>query len=314
MIEGKAEFCKEKLKIENNFCKSKYISETLRKDFKEKVQRVFKEIYTFYYNKGNHKTIESIEKEISMLKTCINERFRINRSEYLHIFAKLLRDNISFYINSFKDKITEENVHKKLKKKYTDLKNSIHYDLNVEMKENLNSKQKQEKYSKCLTEIMNFCKDNTSGILSIINDLNKTYLFLLKACSHLILIFEFPLNEMNKEFKTSINLENLHKEEFFNVIINDDFIKSLIIEVKNKELPLFLNLRPVIVKIEGDIANSTKDMKNLKLLILDLDKEEKEPDDLKDHDLSSLTDPRSLNQLIINTSKYFSIYIGITID
>ncbi len=231
----------------------------------------------------------------------------------MYLFAILLRDNISFYIKSFKDKITEESLHKKLKKKYTDLKNSIHLDLNKELTDSMNVKQKEAKYRKCLTEILNFCRENTNGILSIINDLNKTYLFLLKACSHLIEIFEYPVIEMIKEFKITVDLENIHKEEFFNVIINDDFIKSLIIEVKNKELPLFVQLRPIILKIEEDIANASKDMKTLKLLIQDLEKEEKEQDDLKDYDLSGLTDPRSLNQLIITTSKYFSIYLGITI-
>ena len=75
---------------------------------------------------------------------------------------RLLNENVSVYIKSFKDSITEKCVNKKLKEKYYELKKTIYSDLN---KENLNTKETNLVKQKCMNDILNFCKDNKNEIV-----------------------------------------------------------------------------------------------------------------------------------------------------
>jgi hypothetical protein len=292
--------CKQRLKIGKNLLRDKYKAEAYKKEFKEKLQRVFKEIYTYYYNSGNNKSTVNMEKEIRSLSSQINEKLLNCKPDYLHLFVKLLNENVSAYIKSFKDSITEKPINKKLKEKYHDLKKSIHIDINKDINDLI--KHKETKF-KCINEILNFCKDNKNEIVSIINDLNKIYGILMKSSPLLNQIFKIPFMELETERDCNLSMENIHKEEFFNVIINDDFIKSLIIEVKNKDIQSFIDLRPIVINIEEEITNANKDMKKLKDLIDEIDKQEKEKEEVKEEDLSYLNDAKSLHQFLINTSK-----------
>ena len=224
----------------------------------------------------------------------------------------MLNENVSIYIKSFKNSITEQSKNKKLREKYYELKKSIFTDINKDLcQDSNNSSNLGNVYininnssvkQKCINEILNFCKDNKNEIVSIINDLNKVYQILSRSAPLINQIFKIPFMELENEYDTKLTMENIHKEEFFNVIINDDFIKSLIIEVKNKELPIFIEIRPVINKIEDEISNSEKDMAKLKCLLEEFLKQEKE-ESCKEEDLSYLNDAKSLHQFLINTSK-----------
>lgn len=301
-LEGNRDVNKERNR-ENTYSRSRLERESARQEFKEKMEKIFREVYSFHSSGSQVKSTQYLENEIHSFKVYIDEKFLSSKIEYLALFTKLLNDNISHFIKSFKEKITEDSINKKLKRKYTELKNSIHNDMNNKESDQ-NVKQKEAKYKKCLLEIITFCRENSNEIISIVSDLNKTYQNLVKSSSILNNAFESAMIEIVKEYEIVLSLENLHKEEFFNMIINDDFIKSLIIEVKNKDLPDFVKLRPIIVKIEEDISNSSKDMKLLKTLVKDLEKELKELEDMKKHELNCLTDPRSLNNYIISASKY----------
>lgn len=289
--EGEVDCCKERIKIGRNLIRSKYKAQV--GDFKEKVQKILKEVYTFHYNSGkNYKSTVNQEKEIKVLTAQINERI-INSKEYLMLFARILQENISIYIRSFKDLIVEKFVNKKLKERYYELKKGIHFELNKD--KNISKKEKDAKVVKCIAEVLEFCKENKLEMVGIVNDLNKIYNILIKACPQLNDIFSVPLGELEANYEVCISMENLHREEFLNVIINDEFIKSLINEINNKDIPNFLEMRPTIAKIEEEIRQASNDMKKLKELIDKIDN--------KQEDFSRLNTAESVHDYLITKSK-----------
>jgi hypothetical protein len=152
-------------------------------------------------------------------------------------------------------------------------------------------------------QIYEFCIEFKDDICNIIKELNIIYRAIIKSSRSLDEIFQCPL-DMIKDVSI-IKTENLHKEEFFNAIINDNFIKALIIEVKTKDITGFIELRPIINTIEQDIQDSSKDMKKLgeyltKLKVLD-------NATASSHSIidtsSKMLDEKVLNDLIIQSAK-----------
>ena len=175
------------------------------------------------------------------------------------LFSSSVIQNISNFIKENKDKILQISDNKCVKDKYLQLKKLITYSMN-----NISDNEKKLSASKCYNDIKNFCVQNQQEISNIINDLNKIYNVITNSSKKLDTIFKNPLIIIKEELHIDFSINDLHVEEFFNAIINDDFIKALIIEVKQKEIPSFVVLRAIIEKIENEINLGKKVLKKLK--------------------------------------------------
>jgi hypothetical protein len=290
--------CKERLKIGRNLLRNKDRSETQVTEFKNKVSKLLNDVYSLYLNSNrNQKSIVHKENEFKLLYQQINDKI-INSKEYLILFARILQENISEYIKYSKNLIIEKMPIKTLKENYYDMKKAIHADLGKD--KNAPQKQRESKYVKCINEIYQFCKENRKIIVFIVKELTKIYTVLIQACPLLENIFRVPLGELEANYEISIKMENLHKEEFLDVIINDDFIKCLLNEINNKEIAEFIEQRPTISNIEEEIKSSSKDMKKLKDLIEKIDNQKELIETIN---LARLSDAKSVHDILIKQSK-----------
>jgi len=259
-----SECCRERIRIGHNLLKDKLQKDPTVKDFREKIYDIFKEVYSHFDDpsKSSSKNIK-LEKECQKLKTSVIEKIINKRPDYIYYFLRILNDNISIFIKYFKDKIFERPMNKQLKEKYFELKKFIQKELSNLPQASL----KKEKEKALYMDFYNFCKEKKAEIVAIIKDLNRIYDVIIKAAPFLDDLFKSVFNEVENEFEAIIQMDNLHKEEFYNIIMADEFIKSLLIEVNRQDFPCFIELRPVVQKIEEEIRNSDKDMTLLKEII-----------------------------------------------
>jgi hypothetical protein len=259
-----SECCRERIRIGHNLLKDKLQKDPTIKDFREKIYDIFKEVYNHFDDpvKSGSKNIK-LEKECQKLKTSVIEKIIHKRPDYIYYFLRILNDNISIFIKYFKDKIFERPINRQVKEKYFELKKFIQKELANVKETNL----KKEKEKALYMDFYNFCKEKKGEIVAIIKDLNRIYDVIIKAAPFLDDLFKSVFNEVENEFEAIIQMDNLHKEEFYNIIMADEFIKSLLIEVNRQDFPCFIELRPVVQKIEEEIRNSDKDMTLLKEII-----------------------------------------------
>lgn len=272
-------------------------------EFSNEIEIIFKEVYSFYFNTGyNHSRSTPIEHDIQKYEKFISIKIT-QEKDLLPVFFKALYQNISGYIKIFKDKILALNNNKQVRDRYNELKKII----TTSMSSNATPEQKAKTEIIYTNEILLFCNTYKVQIVNIIKDLNKVYEAIIKSSTVFDGIFHMPLSLIKDDYELQLKTKNLHKEEFFNAIINDDFIKALIIEVKNKDIPSFVKLREDIKEIEEDISNCCKDMKRLKELFnkKHFQMEEK----FEDETLIDLKDVKTLNQYIINAAKYINNFL-----
>lgn len=270
-------------------------------EFSNEIEIIFKNIYSFYFNIGNnHLRSSPIEHDVQNYEEFISLKIS-QEKDSLPVFFKALYQNISGYIKIFKDKILALNNNKQVKDRYNELIKLITNSLNQSNSNNLTQEQKTKNEIKHSNEILNFCNNYKNPIVNIIKDLNKVYEAIMKSSSVFDGIFHTPLALIKEKYNLQLKTKNLHKEEFFNAIINDEFIKALIIEVKNRDIQEFVKLRDDIKEIEDDISNSNKDMKKLKELFNK--KHFQIEDKIEDETLIDFKDVKSLNQYIVNAAK-----------
>lgn len=183
-----------------------------------------------------------------------------------------------------------------VKNRYDELKSCI-----TETMRKIPHEQRKQKENCFRNKILSFCEENKTDIGNIIIELHAVYKAIMRASQDLDLIFSVPLDMIRQEYH--IKTENLHKEEFFNAIINDEFIKALIIEIKTKDLPDFLKLRPLIKSIEDDMNNSSKDMRKLVDLLEKLRCLENGSGQTIIDTNPKVVDEKALNDLIIQSAK-----------
>ena len=259
-----SECCRERIRIGQNLLKDKLHKDPTVKDFREKIYEIFKEVYSHFDDPGKNSPKNlKLEKECQKLKTSVIEKIIHSRPDYIYYFLRVLYENISIFIKYFKDKIFDKPVNKKVKEKYYELKKTIQKELSA-IKESDVRKEKEKIF---FNDVLNFCKEFKSEIINIIKDLNRVYDVIIRAAPFLGELFKSVFNEVENEFEAIIQMDNLHKEEFYNVMMADEFIKALLIEVNRQEIPSFVEMRPVVQKIEEEIRNSDKDMTLLKEII-----------------------------------------------
>jgi hypothetical protein len=143
-------------------------------------------------------------------------------------------------------------------------------------------------------------------ILSIINQLFKVYSDITGSAKLLDHIFAKYVGLLNKAVNEDFTLVDLHTEEFFNTVYaKDDFIKAMIIEVKQREIDSFIQVREGIDTIENEINSAKKVMKKLKEFTerntkIFMEEVSELSGDIK-------YDVRMLNDFLIQTAKYIKI-------
>jgi hypothetical protein len=174
-----------------------------------------------------------------------------------------LLNYISKFIKKFKDSILAKVSHKELKSKYDHIRKCIQI---IMSNHSNNQEQKFINERKATQEVFNFCQDYKKQIANLIYELNIVYKSIVKSGSILDVIFKTPQEKIQNDYNLDfdVSTQQLHKDEFFNAIINDDFIKALIIEVKTKDLDCFIDLRSIIKNIEEDINNIQRDTTEIK--------------------------------------------------
>lgn len=82
----------------------------------------------------------------------------------------------------------------------------------------------------------NFWKTYKKEIDDVINQLNQLYSILLNSVKEITLVFEYPLKQIEKKREgAKMNIETFIKDKFFDIICNDDLIKTLIQEIKKNQ-------------------------------------------------------------------------------
>jgi len=83
---------------------------------------------------------------------------------------------------------------------------------------------------------INFWNQYKKEIDNVINELNQLYSILLNSVKDISFVFEYPFKRIEEERQnTKINIESFIKDKFFDIICNDDLIKTLINEIKRNQ-------------------------------------------------------------------------------
>jgi hypothetical protein len=223
--------------------------ETLRTylDFHTELETIFKEVYTYYLNPNNSSDID-----ITLnIKETMTARIA-HTHKLIFAFSTFLIQTISKFIKNNKKQILLIPEHKNVKDQYLKLKKQITDNINNTKSEEA----KKEINLKSQADIITFCTENQIHISNIIKDLFKVYYIITTSSAALDHIFQAQLKEIRNGINESFNINDLHVEEFCDVIINDSFIKALIIEIKNRDIPSFMMIRGIIDKIENDVKYS----------------------------------------------------------
>jgi len=83
---------------------------------------------------------------------------------------------------------------------------------------------------------INFWNKYKVEIDNVINELNQLYSILLNSVKDITYVFEYPfklIEDMREN--TKINIESFIKDKFFDIICNDELIKTLIHEIKRNQ-------------------------------------------------------------------------------
>jgi hypothetical protein len=256
-------------------------------DFHSEIETIFKEVYTYYLNPNNNGDID-----ITLtIKETMSARI-VHNDKLIFAFSTFLIQTISRFIKNNKKQILLITEHKNVKEQFLKLKKQINESMN-----NSTSDQVRTKYE---NDIITFCTENQFHISNIIKDLFKVYYIITTSSAALDHIFKSQIKEIRNSINDNFNINDLHVEEFCNVIINDSFIKALICEIKMRNMPNFLMLRGIIDKIESDVKYTKNVINSIKEWILI---NHTDIDDLKDGSIDMDCDVNFLNHILLNSVK-----------
>ena len=260
-------------------------------ELNSEVETIFKEIYSSSIdNKLIHTLSENINKKI------------FSDKEMIYVFCSSILQQISNFIKEKKDNILLEPKNKELKNRYMQIKMLITNTIKMAPSDELKRVVIEKNW---VFEIQRFCADNEAQIYEIIKELFAIYQLITLASEKLDAIFKNPLIIIREVLQIEFTMKDLQIEEFFNTIIKDEFIKALIIDIKQKEgIDNFKHLKSIIEQIENEISVSKKVWKKLK--------EWNKKVVIEDMSYCGLGDMRydvnKLNDFLIKAAKY--IYIN----
>jgi hypothetical protein len=278
---------------DNDYSDTPESVETLRTylDFHTELETIFKEIYTYYLNPNNSSDIDITLtiKETMSAKIAQNDKL-------IFAFSTFLIQTISKFIKTNKKQILLIPEHKNVKEQFLKLKKQITDSMNNSTSEEV-KKENSLEYQK---DIIAFCTENQIHISNIIKDLFKVYYIITTSSAAFDHIFQTQLKEMRNSVNECFAINDLHVEEFCNIIINDSFIKALIIEIKYRDIPSFLMIRGIIDKIENDVKYTKNVINDIKEWIL---VNNSDLDELKEGCMEVKYDANFLNQFLFNNIK-----------
>jgi hypothetical protein len=216
------------------------------------IDNIFKDVYSFWFDP------KCSGKAATQPYNCTLETV-----DFLYIFTTSVYKNITDTIKKQKERIYLNLPNTiGVKEKYCTIKNQILAELSVGM---LPEEDKRNIIQKHTNEIAAFCEEYKTDIHALIKALLKVYAGYLSSANMLEHIFGRHIKLLCKFMKEEFTFMDLHTEEFFTTIYTkDDFLKSMIIEVKQREISEFLELRVDIEKIETEINSCKKIMKKIK--------------------------------------------------
>jgi hypothetical protein len=220
-------------------------------ELNSEVETIFKEIMSSSIdNKLIHTLSENINKKI------------FSDKEMICVFCSSILQQISKLIKEKKDNILLEPKNKELKNRYMQIKMLITNTIKMAPSDELKRVVIEKNW---VFEIQRFCADNEGQIYEIIKELFAIYQLITLASEKLDAIFKNPLIIIREVLQIEFTMKDLQIEEFFNTIIKDEFIKALIIDIKQKEgIDNFKYLKSIIEQIENEISDSKKVWKKLK--------------------------------------------------
>jgi len=145
------------------------------------------------------------------------------------------------------------------------VKNKTFIDKHNKLKIAINESKKkciseEDWIKKCDTEfkieIASLVNEYKNEISEILKDLEKIYITIIEASSTIENIVYYPIKIMNENHKQEISIEKIHKKGFLKIIQKDGFIKSLIVEINNKDYNFFNDLKNLIKNYEEDITQT----------------------------------------------------------
>lgn len=165
----------------------------------------------------------------------------------------ILKEKLKFFIQNIKDNILKHDKNKVFIDKHNKLKNIINESKRKSLSEDDWIKKCNNEFKIQIAYLVNEYKTEISDILK---DLEKVYKTIIKASIKIEEIIYFPLKIMHEKHKQDINIEKIHKKAFLKIIQNDGFIRSLIVEINNRDYIFFNELKNLIKNYEEDITQT----------------------------------------------------------
>jgi hypothetical protein len=226
--------------------------EKIKRNFKinTEIDNIFKEVYSFW-----------LEPKCGGKAATQPYDYIVEDIDFLYIFATSIYKNITECIRKQKEIILNLPSTGTVKEKYYTLKKQIVAGCGSNVPDDL-KKRLAQKHS---NEIASFCEEYKTDITCIIKALLKAYSGYMSSANMLEHIFGKHVRLLNKVLNEDFTFMDLHTEEFFTAVYTkDDFIKAMIIEVKQRDILMFQELRLDIEKIETEINGCRKVMKKIK--------------------------------------------------
>jgi hypothetical protein len=188
---------------------------------------------------------------------------KLDKEAILNLLLKLTQ-KISKRIKKLKDKVYEISQVKILIDNFMELKNT--YEIN---KKNGNISHSQSPSSHCHHHHIEL-NDNLKNIIKLmILELRKVYIAALESSSDLEKIFYHPLQRLTGDHETiceNFNFEDIQREEFCKWVYKDDFMKTIIFQMK-KKIANYEDISDLITEVEQDLNKGKKEMTRLEMCI-----------------------------------------------
>jgi hypothetical protein len=191
----------------------------------------------------------------AILSDTINKRIYID-NEMTYVFCYTLLKQISLFIKQKKESILLDPNFQRIKEEYITLKTRVTNTIKLAPTDEIKRVIINNNW---LKGVQNYCEDNESQIYAIVKELFNIYGTISCISERLDCVFKNPIYVIQEVFNIEFSVRDLQIEEFYNVIIKDEFIRSLIVEIKQKDdIKSFKLLKNIIEQIENEINNSMR--------------------------------------------------------
>lgn len=190
----------------------------------------------------------------------------MDRENNLNLLLKL-SEKISKKIKKLKDKVYEISEVKILIDNFMELKNN--YENRKKSGQVHCPHTNSHGHNTCSHHTIELNENLKNIIKLMIVELKKVYIAILNSSQDIENIFKGPLKQLTDEGDTKyekFNFEEIHREEFCKCVYKDDFIKTIIFQMK-KKITNYEDISDLITDIEWDLNKGTKEMTRFTMCI-----------------------------------------------